>query len=127
MDRIKIKGISCQAHIGVTEQERSRPQRVVVDLCLELDLEKAGTSDDLDATIDYVEVVQRVETLVAEQRFQLLESLASNLCRFLLLQYEIEAVQVITRKFPLLLRNEAESVEVQMRRERGTPADPTPS
>ncbi len=53
MDKIHLREISCQAHIGVTEEERTVAQRILLDLILHLDLEPAAQTDDLEKTVDY--------------------------------------------------------------------------
>lgn len=116
MDKIHINGISCQAHVGVPLQERENPQQIVVDLVLSLDLEAAVKSDDVESTVDYQEIVEKVEKAVAEKQFRLLEALAGYLCHTLLTDTRIKSVQVTLRKFPEVLREKVSYVEVEITR-----------
>ena len=45
MDKIIIKDLEVQAHIGVTADEREHPQRLLINLVLERDLAEAGRLD----------------------------------------------------------------------------------
>ena len=97
MDSLRLLDIECRSRIGVTREERTRPQSirvdpvlkgrgkvVRVDLDLGLDLEAAGNSDAIDLTVDYVKVVDRVRAIAAEREYRLVEALARTLCRRLL-------------------------------------------
>ena len=79
LDRITISGLRVPAHIGVTDAERERPQELVIDVELEVDLTAAEDSDDLADTIDYDRLTTDVATLVRESRVKLLETLAGRL------------------------------------------------
>jgi len=116
MDKIHISGISCLAHLGVTPAERENPQKILINLVLNLDLEAAADTDDLDSTVDYVGIVGKVKRTLQQKRFSLLESLAGQLCRSLLTDTRIESVQVTVRKFPEDLRQEVSYVEVELTR-----------
>ncbi|MFQ5738975.1 MAG: dihydroneopterin aldolase [Acidobacteriota bacterium] len=118
MDEILIKGVECRARIGVPDEERAAPQQVAVDLVIQLDLEKAAAADDLDQTVNYQRLVQRVQATVRENEFRLLESLAAHLCRIVLSDTRIEGVQVTVRKSPRALRHSVDHVGVKMTRKR---------
>ena len=116
MDKIHISGISCLAQLGVPPQERENPQKILVDVVLSLNLEKAVHSDEVTSTVDYVGIVEKVEETLEERRFCLLESVAGHLCRSILTDTRIKSVQVKVRKFPEVLREKASYVEVELTR-----------
>ncbi len=78
-DRISINGLVVEGRVGVTEEERSTPQLLVIDLELAVDLSTASRSDDLNDTIDYAIVTGTVATLVARTERKLLERLAAEI------------------------------------------------
>ena len=51
-DKMRIDGIEALGYHGLFEVERENGQPFIVDVELELDLEKAGNSDDLNDSID---------------------------------------------------------------------------
>ena len=78
-DRITISGLKVSAHIGVTDQERSAPQVVIVDLDLAVDLTAAESSDDLADTVDYDRLTTYVAEVVRTSSSKLLEHLAGSI------------------------------------------------
>ena len=79
-DRISIKGLVVETRIGVTEEERSQPQPLVIDLELAADLTAAAKSDDLAYTVDYDELTRNVAIFVRQSECRLLERLAAEIC-----------------------------------------------
>jgi dihydroneopterin aldolase len=116
MDKIHINGIACQAHLGVPLQERENPQEIVLDLTLSLDLETAGRTDQVESTVDYQKIVEKVESTLSERSFQLLEAVAVQVCQAILSDNRIKSAQVRVRKFPEPLRDRIGYVEVEMTR-----------
>ncbi len=117
MDKIHIHDISCQACVGVPQQERETPQQVFVDLTLSLDLESAAQTDRVESTVDYQEIVEMVDHAISEGSFQLLEALTAHVCQSLLTDTRIKTVLVKVRKFPEPLKDRIGSVEVEMTRD----------
>ena len=60
MDRILLEGVRCRARVGVPDRERRTPQRIDLDLALELDLRAAARTDDVRRTADYWAVERHV-------------------------------------------------------------------
>ena len=104
MDKIKLNDISCKTRIGVFPEERKSPQLILIDLVLHLDLEEASHNDDLNKTVDYVELVDQIQKTTQEGHFRILESLAYELCQTALRNHRIQRVEVTVRKFPKTLR-----------------------
>lgn len=101
MDSIFLSGIACRVRLGVPDAERRRPQRVLIDLELRLDLEKAGATDDPADTVDYWEAERRVRTLAESGEYRLVERLASAVAGTALeLDGRIVSVRVAVRKRP---------------------------
>lgn len=72
---------------GVFPEEVKLGQRFFVDLTLSLDLSAAGRSDDLERTVNYAEVYERVKAVVEGRTFRLIEALAENIASDVLHQY----------------------------------------
>jgi len=116
MDKILIAAIPLSVRIGVTAEERSQPQTVLLDLTLELDLEAAANTDDLGLTVDYLELVTHLKELAEADECRLLETLTGRLCRAALSDPKIAGVQARVRKYPAEMSGRAESVAVEMTR-----------
>ncbi len=118
MDKIRIRGIVCDAFLGVSEAERSGPQKVAFDLCLELDLDAAAHTDDLALTLDYHDLAATIRQTVAAQPARLLETLARRVCEAALSHPRVETVAVTARKWPRAMQGQIDCVEVEMKRGR---------
>lgn len=75
-DRITIRDLKVPTKVGVTDEERSTPQTVVITIEIAADLKQASASDRLEDTIDYGRVAVEVAELVRASETKLLETLA---------------------------------------------------
>jgi 7,8-dihydroneopterin aldolase/epimerase/oxygenase len=78
-DRIELRGLRALGTHGVLPEERERSQPFEVDIDLEVDLRRAGRSDDLAETVDYGAVAGAVAAAVAGPHLDLLEALAERI------------------------------------------------
>lgn len=75
MDKVLLRSeLACI--VGILPRERVEPQRITVDVHMELDLEAVGTTGDLGRGVDYAAVDALLRFLAVEGRFRLIESLA---------------------------------------------------
>jgi dihydroneopterin aldolase len=99
MDKIVISHLEATGRVGVTAAERASPQRLLVSLELDLDLVRAGQSDDLDATVDYAAVAQTVRQTVGSRERHLIEAVAHDIASTLLRDPLVRSVTVEVKKF----------------------------
>ena len=116
MDRIFLRDLCFSCTIGVNDWEREVQQAVNIDLDLELDLAEAGRKDDLNLTADYKGVRDRVEAIVLQSRFFLIEALAERIAEACLAEPGVQKVRVRVEK-PGALRA-ARTVGVEISRSR---------
>ncbi len=130
MDRIFLRDLRLSCTIGVNDWEREVQQTVSIDLDLELDLAEAGRKDDLNLTADYKVVRDRIETIVAQSSFLLIEALAERIAEACLEEPRVQRVRVCVEK-PGALRATrtvgVEIVRVQGSGVRGQDPAPPPS
>jgi len=112
VDKITIKDLELDAHIGVTPEERARLQKVLLTVILERDLGEAGRTDTETATTPYDEVVQVIKDVVAERPRKLIEAMALEIAREILYRRMAVTVTVEVRKFSIP-RAKYVSVELQ--------------
>ncbi len=115
IDQIHIEQLAVQAHIGVPPDERSRPQRLVLNVTLWP--RAVEPRDELVATINYSEVARLVREFVSRHRYKLIETLAEKIAAELVAQFAVGKVVVEVRKFVLA---DAEYVSVTAVREAQT-------
>jgi FolB domain-containing protein len=115
MSRISIVDLEVFYCIGVTEEERARPQRLLVSIDLELDFSAATVSDRIEKTINYFDLSQDLLKFGEDRNWKLLEKLAANMADMILARYKPEIVSVEIKKFPV---PQAKYVSVSLTRSR---------
>lgn len=114
-DEIRIEELELMARVGVPEEERAQPQRLVVILTLQPQSSFAKLGDDLARTVDYALVCEELRRFVAGRRANLIETLAHEMAEHLLREFELVRVELELRKFIL---PETRYVAVRVVRER---------
>jgi dihydroneopterin aldolase len=100
-DRVRIEQLELEAHIGVTEEERSRSQRLVLNLSVWPRMPFDQLQDNLDRTVNYVELCRTARQFVENRADKLIETLASELASHVLEKFPVRAVEIEVRKFVL--------------------------
>lgn len=102
MDTITITDLEVWYHVGVPDEERARPQRLLLTLELHLDFAEAARTDDLRHTVSYFEVSRRLLQLGAGGRsWRLIETLAVDIATLVLAEHPVRRVVVEVKKFIL--------------------------
>jgi dihydroneopterin aldolase len=99
MDKIIIADLEVFYQVGVTAEERARPQRLLLTLQMEHNFVAAATSDNLADTIDYHAVTQRLLGLGEGRQWELIETLASDIATLVLEDFSPRNVTVEVKKF----------------------------
>ena len=60
MDKIFVNNLAVSCKVGVTREERAKKQKVIVDIDVFCDLSQAGTMDDLNKSISYSEIHEKI-------------------------------------------------------------------
>ncbi len=98
LSRISLREIAVVGHHGYHAAERELGQRFVVDVDLFTDISAPGISDKLSDAVDYEKVYRLVEKIVREDRFFLVEALATDLVTKIREQFDVAGVRVRVRK-----------------------------
>jgi FolB domain-containing protein len=99
MDKITLSELEVYWHVGVTDEERANPQRLLVTVELGLDLSVAASSDNLARTIDYAAVSQKVLSFGDGGHWELIEALAGDIAAMVLEEFSPLSVTVEVKKF----------------------------
>src|SRR3954467_15126458 len=84
MDTIHIHDLEVFYRVGVPDEERATPQRLLLDLQLHLDFARAAATDDLTKTINYFAVTQRLLNFGENREWRLIEKLAEDIATVIL-------------------------------------------
>ena len=124
LDRITLRGIRAHANHGVYAFERERGQMFRVDAVLELDTRAAAVSDDLEKTVNYAELAQKLYAVLTGEPVNLLETLAQQLADVCLAGPLVDAVEITVHKPQAELGVPFDDVTVAIRRQKD-PSLPT--
>jgi dihydroneopterin aldolase len=98
MDRIEIIGIKGFGFHGVLQEEKEKGQEFIVDIKIDFDLKEAGITDDLNKTINYASIAERVKDIIEIGSFNLIEALAEEIAGKLKSEFPIEKILVKVHK-----------------------------
>lgn len=97
-DRITLTGLRVRGRHGVFEHERRDGQDFLVDVTAWIDLDEAGTTDELTDTLDYGELAQRAAAVVGGEPYRLIESVAARIAEDVMTDERVHAVEVTVHK-----------------------------
>jgi dihydroneopterin aldolase len=98
MDKIFLNDLHIDTIIGIYEWERKTLQTLSFDLELDWDIRTAAISDNIKDTLDYGAVTETIVHFVEASRYQLIESLAEDLCTLLLKTFPIPKIKLTLSK-----------------------------
>src|SRR6059036_1111117 len=79
MDTIIIADLKVFYRVGVPEEERRRPQRLLISVEMTHDFKSAAAREDLTETIDYAALSERILHFGDDCHWVLIETLAADL------------------------------------------------
>ncbi|HHY97636.1 MAG TPA: dihydroneopterin aldolase [Firmicutes bacterium] len=97
-DKILLKDMVFYGYHGAFSAEKELGQRFEVDVEMVTDLSQAAQMDDVELSVNYVDVYTLVKDIVEEREFNLIETLAETICQEILAAYAVREVTVRVRK-----------------------------
>lgn len=101
MSRITIVDLEVFWNVGVSDEERAKPQRLLLTVDMEFDFSAAAMNDRLTKTIDYYRVTQEILKFGEGRSWKLIEKVASDVADLVLSEFHPENVTVEVKKFPI--------------------------
>ena len=124
MDRILIDDLRVMTVIGALPHEREIAQPIRIDLSIGVDLHEAGRSDELNATVHYGLVCERITEMARDSKDILLERLAAKVADVVLEFDLVDEVEVKITKLRPPVPEAVESTAVIITRTRAEAAAP---
>jgi FolB domain-containing protein len=118
MSFITIVDLEVFYRVGISEEERAKPQRLLLTLDIKFDFSSAAVSGRIGRTIDYYEVTLRLLKLGEKRSWRLIESVATDVADRILSEFHPENVTVEVKKFSV---PEACYVSVNLTKQRPLP------
>ncbi len=102
MDIIFLQEYKLDLIIGIYAWERHLPQTVQLDIEIGLPANQASSTDRLEDTIDYGQVVRSIEASVPLKHFDLLEALAEHIAQLIRTDFKAPWVRISITKLGML-------------------------
>jgi dihydroneopterin aldolase len=115
VDTIVISDLEVRLRVGVPDDERREPQRLLLTVEMRTDFAAAIKTDSIAATIDYFAVSQALLKFGDGREWRLIEKLAADVAEMILARFHPAAVSVEVKKFII---PQARFVSVRVTRER---------
>lgn len=119
MGIIRLKNMVFYGYHGTADEEKELGGRFEVDLELKTELSKAIKTDNIENTINYVEIYSVVKKIVTESKFHLIEALAGKIVTEIFENYMLDEVTIKLRKPNVPLHGVLDTVEVEITRNKG--------
>jgi 7,8-dihydroneopterin aldolase/epimerase/oxygenase len=98
MDTVFIRDLSMDAVIGVFGWERQVNQKITINLEMATDISKAAETDDLQYTLDYKAISQRIRNLVDENQPKLVETLIGLIATTVMAEFNVPWLRISIAK-----------------------------
>jgi dihydroneopterin aldolase len=112
MDKVFISQLHVDTIIGVYDFEKETKQSLFFDIEMLTDIRAAANSDDINDTVDYAAVSERIIKHVTAKPVELLETLVEQIAEFILSDFNVSEVKVRVSK-PAAVK-EANTVGVEI-------------
>lgn len=89
LDIVFIENLEVATVIGVYDWERNIQQCLLIDLKMAWNNQQAAENDDITQALDYAKISATIQDFAAESKFQLVETFAERLAKFLQEKFNI--------------------------------------
>ena len=102
MDIIFLHDFKAKTLIGIYPWERIVPQTIQLDLEIALPTSRACQSDNIEDALDYALIIERINEILTEKHFSLLEALAEHIAQTILKEFKSPWVKVSIAKLGII-------------------------
>jgi len=102
MDIIFLRDFKAKTVIGVYPWERIVAQTIQLDLEIALPTSRACITDNIEDALDYALIVERINQILAEKHFSLLEALAEHIAQTILTEFKAPWVKISVAKLGII-------------------------
>lgn len=124
MDIIFLQELKIKTLVGVYPWELSTAQTIQLDLEIALPTSCACRTDRIEDALDYALIVQRINEVLAQKHFSLLEALAEDIAQVILMEFKSPWTKVSVAKLSAIRRVKKVGICIERRRENAPPLRP---
>jgi FolB domain-containing protein len=98
MDQVFITNLLARGILGINDDEREKPQDILINIVIFADLSKAGVTDDITDCVNYRTIAKKVQKHAETAARFTVEALASDLANLCLEEPGVQRVRVRVEK-----------------------------
>lgn len=102
MDIIFLHDFKAKTLIGIYPWERMVPQTIQLELEIALPTSRACQSDNIEDALNYALIIERINKILTENHFFLLEALAEHIAQTILTEFKSPWVKVSVAKLGII-------------------------
>ena len=118
-ERIFLRDYEVVASIGIHDFELKNPQRIIVDVSLEVsgDARQRSAEDRIETVLDYDFLRDCIRDIVSDRHFNLQETLCAEILEICLVPDAVVAARVSTRNPDVYPDCDSVGVEMELRKD----------
>jgi dihydroneopterin aldolase len=94
LDTVYIHGLTVETTIGIFDWERTIKQKVVLDIEMAVDIRASAANEDIDRTVSYKDVSDRLLAFITASEFLLVETMAEEIAALVLNEFPVPFVRL---------------------------------
>ena len=111
---IEIEDLKVDTIIGVFDEERLKPQTILISIKCQLDLDHNQDLDNIENVTSYSDIKKEIVTFVSASQYKTLEKLISELKKQLDNQFPIKIEKLEINKIEIAKKYNAKKVSVSI-------------
>ncbi|MCF2859042.1 dihydroneopterin aldolase [Pseudoalteromonas sp. SMS1] len=112
MDKVYISQLHVETIIGVYDFEKESKQSLYFDIEMSTDIAQAAKTDDINLTVDYAKVSERIIELSTSIQVELLETLLERLANMILNEFSVSDVKIKVSKPAAVAQAQTVGIEI---------------
>ncbi len=116
---IRIEDLVVRTIVGINDWERAKTQDILINIEMEFDATRAIETDNIEDTLNYKNIKQKIVDFASDSKFFLLEKLVGEILAIILEDAKVLAASVRIDKPHALRFSKTVSIEMHSVREKG--------
>lgn len=113
MDKIIIRDLLTRGPIGISDEERSKPQDILINAVLYTDTHRAAETDSIEDCVNYSTIASKILSAAAENKRKTVEAFAADIADLCLEHPLVKKVSVRVEKTTAVRFTKAVGVEIE--------------
>ena len=111
---IEIKDMSVHCIIGVYDEERLKPQELLITIKCQINLDENQDLDNIDNVTSYADLKSEITDFVSSSKYKTLEKLITELRKVILKKFPIDIQLLEINKIVIAKKYNAQKVSISI-------------